>query len=122
MPTRPPARSPASRTSIGSPAGDPRSDGIASLDGFFPRIRKAYLIGEAAPQFAKTLDGSVPYEIVGTLDRAVAAAAEDASASEAADPVVLLSPACASFDQFKNFEDRGEAFRKLVHGLPPVQS
>ena len=102
--------------------GRPKSDGIASLDGFFPRIRKAYLIGEAAPQFAKTLEGSVPYEIVGTLDRAVAAAAEEASASEAADPVVLLSPACASFDQFKNFEDRGEAFRKLVHGLPPVQS
>jgi UDP-N-acetylmuramoylalanine--D-glutamate ligase len=102
--------------------GRPKSDGIASLDGFFPRIRKAYLIGEAAPSFAKTLEGSVPYEIVGTLDRAVAAAAKEASASEAADPVVLLSPACASFDQFKNFEDRGEAFRKLVYALPPVRS
>lgn len=102
--------------------GRPKSDGIASLDGFFPRIRKAYLIGEAAPQFAKTLEGSVPYDIVDTLDRAVAAAAEEASASEVADPVVLLSPACASFDQFKNFEDRGEAFRKLVRALPPVQS
>jgi UDP-N-acetylmuramoylalanine--D-glutamate ligase len=102
--------------------GRPKTDGIASLDGFFPRIRKAYLIGEAAPQFAKTLEGGVPYEIAGTLDRAVAAAAADASASAAAEPVVLLSPACASFDQFKNFEDRGELFRKLVRSLPPVQS
>ena len=102
--------------------GRPKSDGIASLDGYFPRIRKAYLIGEAAPQFAKTLDGRLPYVIVGTLERAVAAAAQDAAASGTAEPVVLLSPACASFDQFKNFEDRGDAFRKLVRGLPPVQS
>jgi UDP-N-acetylmuramoylalanine--D-glutamate ligase len=102
--------------------GRPKSDGIASLDGYFPRIRKAYLIGEAAPQFAKTLDGRLPYVIVGTLERAVAAAAQDAAASGTAGPVVLLSPACASFDQFKNFEDRGDAFRKLVRGLPPVQS
>ncbi|MFO1100944.1 MAG: UDP-N-acetylmuramoyl-L-alanine--D-glutamate ligase [Xanthobacteraceae bacterium] len=102
--------------------GRPKSDGIASLGGYFPRIRKAYLIGEAAPQFAKTLDGRLPYVIVGTLERAVAAAAQDAAASGTAEPVVLLSPACASFDQFKNFEDRGEAFRKLVRGLPPVQS
>ena len=102
--------------------GRPKSDGIASLDGYFPRIRKAYLIGEAAPQFAKTLDGRLPYVIVGTLERAVAAAAQDAAASGMAEPVVLLSPACASFDQFKNFEDRGDAFRKLVRGLPPVQS
>ena len=102
--------------------GRPKSDGIASLDGYFPRIRKAYLIGEAAPQFAKTLDGRLPYVIVGTLERAVATAAQDAAASGTAGPVVLLSPACASFDQFKNFEDRGDAFRKLVRGLPPVQS
>ncbi|MGZ9104016.1 MAG: glutamate ligase domain-containing protein, partial [Rhodoplanes sp.] len=102
--------------------GRPKTDGIASLDGYFPRIRKAYLIGEAAPHFAKTLGGSVPYEIAETLDRAVADAAADASASQAAEPVVLLSPACASFDQFKNFEDRGELFRKLVRSLPPVQS
>jgi UDP-N-acetylmuramoylalanine--D-glutamate ligase len=102
--------------------GRPKTDGIASLDGFFPRIRKAYLIGEAAPQFAQTLEGRVPYEIIGTLDRAVAAAAADAAASTAQEPIVLLSPACASFDQFKNFEDRGELFRKLVQNLPPVQS
>jgi len=97
--------------------GRPKTDGIASLDSFFPRIRKAYLIGEAAPQFAQTLEGRVPYEIVGTLDRAVTAAAADAAASTAGVPTVLLSPACASFDQFKNFEDRGELFRKLVQVL-----
>jgi UDP-N-acetylmuramoylalanine--D-glutamate ligase len=97
--------------------GRPKTDGITSLGSFFPRIRKAYLIGEAAPQFSQTLEGRVPYEIVGTLDRAVTAAAADAAASTADVPTVLLSPACASFDQFKNFEDRGELFRKLVQAL-----
>ena len=61
--------------------GKPKTGGIASLEDFFPRIRKAYLIGEAAADFAKTLDGKVPYEIVGTLDRAVEAAARDAAAA-----------------------------------------
>jgi len=56
------------------------------------------------------------------LDRAVADAAADAEAATAGDPVVLLSPACASFDQFRNFEERGDAFRKLVRELPGVQS
>jgi UDP-N-acetylmuramoylalanine--D-glutamate ligase len=102
--------------------GRPKTDGIAALDGYFPRIRKAYLIGEAAPQFAATLEGRVPYEIAGTLDRAVADAAADAEGATAGDPVVLLSPACASFDQFRNFEERGDAFRKLVRELPGVQS
>ncbi len=103
--------------------GRPKSDGIAPLSGFFPRIRKAYLIGEAALQFAATLeDRRIPYEITNTLDRAVASAAADAAVSQASDPVVLLSPACASFDQFKNFEDRGELFRKLVRGLPGIQT
>ena len=53
--------------------GKPKTGGITSLAGFFPRIRKAYLIGEAAKDFAATLDGKVPHEIVGMLDRAVAA-------------------------------------------------
>ena len=98
--------------------GKPKTGGIASLAGFFPRIRKAYLIGEAADEFARTLDGKVPYEIAGTLDRAVAAAARDAEASGLKEPVVLLSPACASFDQFRNFEVRGDHFRELVLALP----
>jgi UDP-N-acetylmuramoylalanine--D-glutamate ligase len=98
--------------------GKPKTGGIQSLRGFFPRIRKAYLIGEAADEFAATLAGDVPYEIAGTLDKAVAAAARDAETSAAGEPVVLLSPACASFDQYRNFEIRGDAFRALVRSLP----
>ena len=60
----------------------------------------------------------MPHVIAGTLDRAVALAARDAEASELEEPVVLLSPACASFDQYRNFEVRGDAFRDLVRALP----
>jgi UDP-N-acetylmuramoylalanine--D-glutamate ligase len=100
--------------------GKPKSGGIEPLRGFFPRIGKAYLIGEAAEEFAATLGSAVPYEITGTLDRAVAAAARDAALSTARQPVVLLSPACASFDQYRNFEVRGDAFRTLVRALPGI--
>jgi UDP-N-acetylmuramoylalanine--D-glutamate ligase len=100
--------------------GKPKTGGIESLRKFFPRIRKAYLIGEAAEEFAATLGGEVAHEIDGTLDKALAAAARDAEASTAAEPVVLLSPACASFDQYRNFEVRGDAFRDLVRGLPGI--
>ncbi len=100
--------------------GKPKEGGITSLESFFPRIKKAYLIGEAAGDFAKTLDGKVPYEIVGTLDRAVVAGLRDAEASGLKEPVVLLSPACASFDQYPNFEVRGDKFRELVLALPGV--
>ncbi len=101
--------------------GKPKTGGITSLAEFFPRIRKAYLIGEAAKDFATTLDGNVPYEISGTLSAAVAAAARDAAASGLKEPVVLLSPACASFDQYPNFEVRGKAFTDLVLALPGIQ-
>ena len=84
-------------------------------------MRKAYLIGEASDEFARTLDGAVPYARCGTLDNAVAQAARDAAASPAPEPVVLLSPACASFDQYRNFEIRGDAFRKLVLALPGMK-
>ena len=97
--------------------GKPKRGGIESLRRFFPRIRKAYLIGEAADEFAATLGGDVPHEIDGTLEKALNAAARDAEASAAAEPVVLLSPACASFDQYRNFEVRGDAFRALVQAL-----
>jgi UDP-N-acetylmuramoylalanine--D-glutamate ligase len=100
--------------------GKPKTGGIASLTQYFPRVSKAYLIGEAAEEFATTLDGVVPFARCGTLDEAVAAAARDAAASEADEPVVLLSPACASFDQYRNFEVRGEAFRALVSALPGI--
>ena len=101
--------------------GKPKTGGIESLRSFFPRIRKAYLIGEAAREFAATLGAEVPHEITGTLDKALAAAARDAEKSAAAEPVVLLSPACASFDQYRNFEIRGDAFRALVRALPGVK-
>jgi UDP-N-acetylmuramoylalanine--D-glutamate ligase len=100
--------------------GKPKTGGIEPLRGFFPRIRKAYLIGEAADEFAATLGTGVTHEIAGTLDKAVAAAARDAAQSTASQPVVLLSPACASFDQYRNFEVRGDAFRSLVQALPGV--
>lgn len=93
--------------------GKPKEGGIATLQDFFPRVRKAYLIGEAAQDFASTLVGRVPYEIAGALDNAVTQAARDAEAA-GGEAVVLLSPACASFDQFRNFEVRGDAFRELV--------
>ncbi len=98
--------------------GKPKSGGLSPLAGFFPRIRKAYLVGEAAAGFAAALDGKVPHVVAGTLDRAVALAARDAEAADVAEPVVLLSPACASFDQYRNFEVRGDAFRGLVRALP----
>ena len=98
--------------------GQPKEDGIGGLAPLFPRIRKAFLIGEAAPAFAKTLDGRVPYEISGTLDKAVEAARQAALEERRQGAVVLLSPACASFDQFKDFEERGERFRALVEKLP----
>jgi UDP-N-acetylmuramoylalanine--D-glutamate ligase len=98
--------------------GKPKTGGIESLRGFFPRIRKAYLIGEAAGEFAATLSPGVPHEIDGTLDKALAAATRDAAAATVPEPVVLLSPACASFDQYRNFEVRGDAFRDLVRALP----
>jgi UDP-N-acetylmuramoylalanine--D-glutamate ligase len=97
--------------------GKPKEGGIEPLSPHFPRIRKAYLIGEAAEAFARTLDGKVPYEISGTLDMALEHAAADAARAPFANPVVLLSPACASFDQFKDFEARGDAFRDRVSRL-----
>ncbi|HEX4027679.1 MAG TPA: UDP-N-acetylmuramoyl-L-alanine--D-glutamate ligase [Rhizomicrobium sp.] len=100
--------------------GKPKEGGITSLASFFHRIRKAYLIGEAAGQFARTLDGKALYEMSGTLDVAVTSAAADAAASASEAPVVLLSPACASYDQFKDFEQRGDAFRTLVARLPKL--
>jgi UDP-N-acetylmuramoylalanine--D-glutamate ligase len=92
-----------------------KAGGIEPLAPYFPRVRRAYLIGDAAPGFAATLAREgVPHAVCGTLEAAVDAAAADAA--RAGDPrrVVLLSPACASFDQFANFEARGERFRELV--------
>ncbi|SEI12785.1 UDP-N-acetylmuramoylalanine--D-glutamate ligase [Rhizobium tibeticum] len=100
--------------------GLPKAGGITSLTGFFPRIAKAYLIGEAAAEFAATLGEAVPYEISGTLERAVAHAAADADKDETGPLAVMLSPACASFDQYKNFEVRGDAFVSHVAALDEI--
>src|SRR4029453_15207942 len=97
--------------------GKPKTGGINSLAEFFPRIRKAYLIGEAANEFARTLEGKVPYEVDGVLSAAINAATRDAAASGLKKPVVLLSPACASFDQYPNFEIRGQAFIDAVMAI-----
>jgi UDP-N-acetylmuramoylalanine--D-glutamate ligase len=96
--------------------GKPKAGGIDQLSDLFDRVEKAYLIGEAAEEFGRTLGGKAPVEQCGDLVRAVDAAYHDAAAS-GREAVVLLSPACASFDQFPDFEVRGEAFRSLVQGL-----
>ena len=84
----------------------------------FDNIRHAYLIGDAAVKFSKQLDGHVPFTLVKDLKSAVEQAFRAAKGEASGCPVVLLSPACASFDQFKNFEDRGNAFKDLVVALP----
>ncbi|MCT7375011.1 UDP-N-acetylmuramoyl-L-alanine--D-glutamate ligase [Chelativorans salis] len=101
--------------------GLPKESGIGSLRPFFGRIAKAYLVGEAAPAFAATLGEATEYEISGTIAAAVEHAARDAAGDPAGEVVVLLSPACASFDQFRNFEVRGEAFRQAVLSLSGVE-
>jgi UDP-N-acetylmuramoylalanine--D-glutamate ligase len=100
--------------------GLPKAGGITTLAPYFPRIAKAYLIGEAAAEFAATLGEAAPYEISGTLERAVAHAAADAEKDETGPVAVMLSPACASFDQYKNFEVRGDAFVGHVAALDGV--
>ncbi|SFG90356.1 UDP-N-acetylmuramoyl-L-alanine--D-glutamate ligase [Methylobacterium gossipiicola] len=97
--------------------GKAKAGGIEPLAPLFDRVAHAYLIGAATDDFAATLEGRVPYTRCGTLDAATRAAAEAAALSPAPEPVVLLSPACASYDQFKSFEDRGDQFRALVKSL-----
>ncbi|MFA5955164.1 UDP-N-acetylmuramoyl-L-alanine--D-glutamate ligase [Hyphomicrobium sp.] len=101
--------------------GKAKAGGISSLAPYFGGIAKAYLVGEAADDFAATLDGKVPFERSGTLDEAVWAASDAARLSDGPEPVVLLSPACASYDQFRNFEVRGDSFRGLVASLPGIE-
>jgi UDP-N-acetylmuramoylalanine--D-glutamate ligase len=96
--------------------GVPKAGGIEGLADLFPRVAKAYLVGEAAPEFAKSLEGHAPHVISGDLQTATAQAYADAKAA-GGEAVVLLSPACASFDQFPDFEVRGDAFRSIVLGL-----
>lgn len=97
--------------------GVPKEGGIAPLAPLFGRVREAFLIGQASEEFARTL-GAVRHSFCGDLDHAVRAANAAAQESCAEAPVVLLSPACASFDQYRNFELRGAHFRALVEQLP----
>ncbi|MDB5317964.1 MAG: UDP-N-acetylmuramoylalanine--D-glutamate ligase [Rhodospirillales bacterium] len=93
--------------------GIAKDGGIESLAPWFARVAKAYLIGQDAPVLAKTLaQHGVPHAVLGDLAAAVSAAHADAAA-----PVVLLSPACASWDQFSGFDARGDAFRAQVLAL-----
>ena len=89
--------------------GRAKEGGIDPLWPLFDRVSHAYLIGEAAEDFAKTL-GDIPHTLSGDLETATAQALAEAKEGE----TVLLSPACASFDQFPSFEARGEAFRDLT--------
>jgi UDP-N-acetylmuramoylalanine--D-glutamate ligase len=101
--------------------GRPKTGGVACLADLFGGVIKAYLIGEAQEEFAATLEGHAPYAKVGTLEAAVRAAYCDARQA-GGEAIVLLSPACASFDQFSDFEARGEAFRAAVQALTPPQA
>ena len=96
--------------------GIAKAGGIAALDPYFGRIAHAYLIGDAAAQFAATLGERVPHSACGDLDSALAAAFAGARAGPDG-AVVLLSPACASFDQWPDYAARGDDFRDRVDGL-----
>ena len=93
--------------------GVAKEGGIEPLAAYFPKITHAYLMGEATDDFARTLEGKVPFTRCGTLENAFHAAAHAAAKNS----IILLSPACASFDQFPNFEVRGQAFVALFEAL-----
>ncbi|MBM3486649.1 MAG: UDP-N-acetylmuramoyl-L-alanine--D-glutamate ligase [Alphaproteobacteria bacterium] len=97
--------------------GKAKTDELDLVAPYFARIRHAFLIGAAAAVFARILDGKVAYTHSGDLARALADAHRLAQAERLAGAVVLLSPACASFDQWRNFEERGDAFRAAVQRL-----
>lgn len=97
--------------------GKPKDGGLHGLEVFMPRVRQAFLIGDASDAFADWCEGKVPYKRCKTMDVAVKEASAKAWKDKKPGATVLLSPACASFDQFKNFEERGEIFANLVQKL-----
>jgi len=98
--------------------GRAKDGGIEAARPYLDRVRHVYLIGESANDFAQNLKSEIPVTVSGELPSAVGEARASALAETGDGAVVLLSPACASFDQFDNFETRGEAFRELVNALP----
>lgn len=101
-----------------------KDGGISALMPLLERISKAYLIGSSAPSFAAELGGKVDFEIANEVDAAVLHAAKDAKqyvAETGRDPVILFSPSCASFDQFRNFEIRGDRFVECVAALDDIE-
>ena len=93
--------------------GQAKTDNLDECAPHFGNVRSAYTIGEAADLFERLLSPHMPVKNCGKLADAVREAAADSAPGD----TVLLSPACASFDQFKDFEDRGDQFRELVGGL-----
>jgi UDP-N-acetylmuramoylalanine--D-glutamate ligase len=100
--------------------GRPKAGGLDAVLPWLDRVRHAYLIGEAVEGFAQAFAGRAPCTRSGDLASAVRQAAAAARADRTASPVVLLAPACASFDQFRDFEHRGESFKRLVGELERV--
>ncbi|TXL73559.1 UDP-N-acetylmuramoyl-L-alanine--D-glutamate ligase [Vineibacter terrae] len=98
--------------------GTPKAEGIVPLEPLFGRVAHAFLIGISSDAFAVTLEGKIPYTRSGDLKTALQQAHEMAQRERRRDAVVLLSPACASYDQWPNFEVRGDAFRTLARALP----
>src|SRR5215813_3537055 len=102
--------------------GQAKEGGVAPLAPWFDRIRHAFLIGEAPDLFARQLEGRLPYSRCGDLKSALDAAHARAQREAQGAAVVLLSPACASWDQWKSYEHRGDAFRAMARGLPGARS
>lgn len=97
--------------------GIAKEGGITTLKEYFPKIKKAYLIGDAADDFAVTIGDAFPFSKSLTMEKAVDEAARDAALDPSDETAVLLSPACASYDQFANYGARGDAFARLVNDL-----
>ncbi|MFT7099104.1 MAG: UDP-N-acetylmuramoylalanine--D-glutamate ligase, partial [Rickettsiales bacterium] len=97
--------------------GKAKDGGISDLKKYFPKVTHAFLIGDSSEDFAKTLRGKVEYSKCETLENAFVKARKIALVDSSQEKTILLSPACASFDQWKNFELRGDFFIELVSKL-----